>query len=271
MGTPTCAAASEIFIGPPGHSLRTLPHSTRQVPALLAEGRWRPRTLPLANVSHLVEHPAARILIDPGTPVDLQPVIAQLPTPLRQLVRPARRPLATVEALELGGVEPSSLDLALPTHLHWDHVSGLADLPGLELAAHEDEWNWALRSPSPPTGIGPALTERRTRKYALDGPPVLTFPRSHDLFGDGAVTLVDLAGHTPGSVGVLLHTTDGWVLLIGDVAWLGCQVGEARQKSAVPGAFVDADRGHVDVAASRARARVRARRAGAGRPGRARA
>ena len=110
VGTPTCAAASEIFIGPPGHSLRTLPHSTRQVPALLAEGRWRPRTLPLANVSHLVEHPAARILIDPGTPVDLQPVIAQLPTPLRQLVRPARRPLATVEALELGGVERVSFD-----------------------------------------------------------------------------------------------------------------------------------------------------------------
>jgi len=35
---------------------------------------------------------------------------------------------------------------------------------------------------------------------------VLTFTRSHDLFGDGSVVVVDLAWHTPGSVSVLLHT-----------------------------------------------------------------
>jgi glyoxylase-like metal-dependent hydrolase (beta-lactamase superfamily II) len=71
---------------------------------------------------------------------------------------------------------------------------------------------------------------------------VSAFERSHDLFGDRAVLLVDLAGHTPGSVGVLTHTASGWVLLAGDAAWHSLQVAGIRQKSSYPGAFADEDR-----------------------------
>ena len=42
---------------------------------------------------------------------------------------------------------------------------------------------------------------------------MLTFTRSRDLFSDNSVILVDLAGHTPGSVGVLAHTRRGWTLI----------------------------------------------------------
>jgi glyoxylase-like metal-dependent hydrolase (beta-lactamase superfamily II) len=70
----------------------------------------------------------------------------------------------------------------------------------------------------------------------------LTFTRSHDLFGDGSVVLVDLAGHTPGSVGVLLHTSTGHVLLAGDAAWHTYQVEDIRQKSSYPGGLADEDR-----------------------------
>ena len=73
-------------------------------------------------------------------------------------------------------------------------------------------------------------------------PRSLTFTRSHDLFGDGSVVLVDLAGHTPGSVGVLLHTSAGRVLLAGDAAWHTSQVEDIRQKSSYPGGLADEDR-----------------------------
>ncbi|WP_245848711.1 hypothetical protein [Mycobacterium palustre] len=71
---------------------------------------------------------------------------------------------------------------------------------------------------------------------------MLTFAASHDLFGDGAVVLVDLAGHTPGSVGVLAHTRRGWLLIAGDAAWHTLQIDKVRQKSSYPGVFVDEDR-----------------------------
>ena len=87
-----------------------------------------------------------------------------------------------------------------------------------------------------------SLEGRTTIDYDLDGPPVLTFTRSHDLFGDGSVVLVDLAGHTPGSVGVLLHTSAGPVLLAGDAAWHTYQVEDIRQKSSYPGGLADEDR-----------------------------
>jgi glyoxylase-like metal-dependent hydrolase (beta-lactamase superfamily II) len=95
---------------------------------------------------------------------------------------------------------------------------------------------------APVGGVRPAVHGRSILDYELDGPPVLTFSRSHDLLGDGAVILVDLAGHTPGSVGVLLHTATGPVLLAGDAAWHSTQIEHIRPKPTYPGMLADEDR-----------------------------
>jgi glyoxylase-like metal-dependent hydrolase (beta-lactamase superfamily II) len=57
-----------------------------------------------------------------------------------------------------------------------------------------------------------------------------------------SVVVVDLAGHTPGSVGVLLHTAAGHLLLAGDAAWHTYQIDDIRQKSSYPGGLADEDR-----------------------------
>jgi glyoxylase-like metal-dependent hydrolase (beta-lactamase superfamily II) len=95
---------------------------------------------------------------------------------------------------------------------------------------------------APVGGVRDSLRDRPLVAYDLDGPPVLTFTRSHDLFGDNSVILVDLHGHTPGSVGVLAHTRRGWILIAGDAAWHHLQIENARQKSGYPGVLVDEDR-----------------------------
>jgi glyoxylase-like metal-dependent hydrolase (beta-lactamase superfamily II) len=56
------------------------------------------------------------------------------------------------------------------------------------------------------------------------------------------VIVVDLRGHTPGSVGVLTHTQRGWILIAGDAAWHRLQIENVRQKSSYPGILVDEDR-----------------------------
>src|SRR3984893_3839078 len=91
-------------------------------------------------------------------------------------------------------------------------------------------------------GFATRLQAAQRSSMTLTVPPVLTFTRSHDLFGDGSVVLVDLAGHTPGSVGVLLHTSGGYVLLAGDAAWHTYQIESIRQKSSYPGGLADEDR-----------------------------
>lgn len=220
---------------------------SRPVPtAMIVEGRRNPRHIPNALQSFVVTHPEATFLVDPSLCLDAERrAVAQLPAVLRAVMSPPGRTVPTVTAL--GELDPAPmLDFALPTHAHWDHVCGLLDLPDLPVHLHARERDWVMGGRVAPVGgVRDALRGRPTVAYDLDGPPVLTFTASHDLFGDGSVVLVDLAGHTPGSVGVLLHTDGGWVLLAGDAAWHGLQVEDLRQKSAFPGGLADEDRGET--------------------------
>lgn len=194
--------------------------------------------------SFVVTHPSATFIVDPGVCIDVGTrAVAQLPAVLRAAVRPGPDVVPTVTALAEQGYAEADIDFALPTHAHWDHICGLLDLPGLPVHLHRVEHDWVTTgSIAPVGGVRDSLENRATVSYDLDGPPVLTFTRSHDLFGDGSVVVVDLAGHTPGSVGVLLRTAAGPVLLAGDAAWHTYQIDDIRQKSSYPGGLADVNR-----------------------------
>lgn len=225
--------------------LITLDQTPRSVPTrMVAEAVRRPRTVTSSLTTYVVRHPEVTVLLDPSVCADVdERVIKDLPWTLRPVVRPRRGVLATKAALDRAGIPVEAIGFALPTHLHWDHVSGLLDLPGLPVMVREREHEWMTGADTPPAGgVRAALRDRRSDLYELDGPPVLTFERSHDLLGDGSVILVEMAGHTPGSVGVLLRTKEGPVLVAGDAAWHGLQIEHIRQKAPYPGQLVDSDR-----------------------------
>lgn len=221
-------------------ALRQVP---RSVPtALIVEGLRQPRRIANSLQSFVITHPESTFIVDPSVCLDVhRRAVAELPRFLRVAVRPPADTVATVTALH---ERPASgVDFALPTHAHWDHVCGLLDLPELPVHLHRREHDWVMQgSIAPVGGVREALRGRGIVPYELDGPPILTFSASHDLFGDGSVVLVDLAGHTPGSVGVLAHTAGGWVLLAGDAAWHTDQIDLIRQKAGYPGKLADEDR-----------------------------
>lgn len=225
-------------------SVRALPQVPRSVPtAAIVEGTLKPARIENSLTSFVVAHPEATFIVDPAVCLDAEHrAIAQLPAVLRAVVRPPAATIPTITALT-GLPETPRLDFALPTHAHWDHVSGLLDMPDLPVHLHrvEKEWIGSGRV-APVGGVRDSLRDRPVIEYDLDGPPVLTFSRSRDLFGDNSVILVDLAGHTPGSIGVLVHTGRGWILIAGDAAWHHLQIDKVRQKSSYPGVLVDEDR-----------------------------
>ncbi|MEV6277105.1 MBL fold metallo-hydrolase [Nocardia sp. NPDC051832] len=212
----------------------------------VAEGVRSLRELPLTMAAFLIEHPRARFLVDPALCSDVhERVIPEMPLPIQVLVAPDKPVLGLSDALAARDITGADIDFVIPTHLHWDHVSGLLELPptvSVKLPAAEHDW--ALGGPHAPIGVarGP-LRERTFDLFELDGPPVLTFARSKDLFDDGSVVLVDLSGHTPGSIGVLLAVDDGTrVLLAGDAIWSKLQVELLREKAPMPGLLFDNDR-----------------------------
>ena len=225
-------------------TVAALPQVPRSVPTpAIVEGTFTPARVENSLTSFIVTHPKATFIVDPAVCTGVEHrAIAQLPAVLRVAVRPPAATIPTITALTRLG-EPPRLDFALPTHTHWDHVSGLLDMPDLPVHLHCTERDWISSGPVAPVGgVRDSLRGRPITEYDLDGPPVLTFTRSHDLFGDNSVLLVDLAGHTPGSIGVLVHTGRGWILIAGDAAWHQLQIEQVRQKSSYPGVLVDSDR-----------------------------
>lgn len=225
-------------------TVTALPQVPRLVPtAAIVEGMFTPARVENSLTSFIVKHPQATFIVDPAVCADVeQRAIAQLPGVLRVAVRPPAETIPTITALTQLPETPE-LDFALPTHAHWDHVSGLLDMPDLPIQLHRPEREWIGSGPIAPVGgVRDSLRDRPIIEYELDGPPILTFTRSRDLFGDSSVILVDLAGHTPGSVGVLAHTGRGWILIAGDAAWHQLQIDKVRQKSSYPGVLVDENR-----------------------------
>ncbi|MFF3568445.1 MBL fold metallo-hydrolase [Nocardia jiangxiensis] len=214
--------------------------------ALVAEGVRSLGTLPMGMGAFLVEHPRARFVIDPAMCAGVHKrVLPGLPFPMGLFVAPGRTVLGLEDALAGQDLSGSDIDFTIATHLHWDHVSGLLELPdSVELRVPAVEYEWAMTGDTAPYGVVRApLRDRAVQPLHLEGPPVLTFPASHDLFGDGSVVLLDLAGHTPGSIGVLLAVNDGThVLLAGDAVWNTLQIKLIREKAPMPGQLVDADR-----------------------------
>ncbi len=121
------------------------------------------------------------------------------------------------------GLDPAAVDTVVLSHLHFDHTGSLEEFPnatvvvaGAELAeARSDSWRNTYVLPGDFDGV----TSWREIDFE-DAEPVATFVAGIELFGDGSMHVVDLEGHTPGSMGLLLHTAPSPMLLTGDAAWV---------------------------------------------------
>jgi glyoxylase-like metal-dependent hydrolase (beta-lactamase superfamily II) len=68
--------------------------------------------------------------------------------------------------------------------------------------------------------FGKPFTGVRYEEYGFEGGPYLGFPRSDDVYGDGAIVVVPTPGHTPGSVTIFLTLASGTrYALVGDLVW----------------------------------------------------
>jgi N-acyl homoserine lactone hydrolase len=125
------------------------------------------------------------------------------------------------ERLAAVGASPKDLRWIVLTHLHTDHVGGLAAVAGTaDVVVSETEWDQARGVAGAargyvakqwPSGLVP-------RRVQLSGPPLGPFPATLDLVGDGALRLVPLPGHTDGHIGVVASGSAGRALIAGDAA-----------------------------------------------------
>jgi N-acyl homoserine lactone hydrolase len=201
---------------PPDMAIYQLPTGTYDTRAALAVrgGSFRD-TRHFAATAILVHHPKGDLLIDAGFGSHVAEHVAALPRIQRAPVQTTK---TVSEQLDAVGYDRSRLMGVLPTHSHWDHVSGLDELPvsiwmnsGEEHYAAEESAGKVFRIVS---------AGHEVHEYEFNGPPYLGFPSSFDVYGDGSVVIVPTGGHTTGSVVVFVTVPSGKrYAFIGDLTW----------------------------------------------------
>lgn len=194
---------------------------------------------------YLVEHPDGLVLFDTGWGREIAPeggvdTKAQSKQMGRLLTKISKGRLPAGESakeqlLKLGYL-PSDLDYVVLSHLDVDHVSGLRDVAEAKnLLVSRPELEAASRLKNR-VRYYPALWEELPLEpfdYAETG--IGPFGKSYDLFDDGSVRLVDIAGHTDGLCGMLVSRNDKYVLMFAD----GGYSSRSWQEMILPGPYAD--------------------------------
>lgn len=166
------------------------------------------------------------ILIDAGMPDDAPRQMGPVLRRLMNIDQTYATRQSTTDYLAATGETPRAVFV---THLHFDHVLGVRDLPR-----------------DTPIHVGPREGAQSNLMYgfvahvtarALEGRPPLREWRFQpdpdgrlqgviDVFGDGSLFAISAPGHTPGSTVYVVNAVDGVHLITGDLAhsraaWLG--------------------------------------------------
>lgn len=180
----------------------------------------------------LIEHRDGPVLFDTG----LDPAIATDPGYISSAIgrfllwRIFRLHITEDDRLDkvlaASGFSAGDIRTAVISHLHFDHVGGIAHIPQADLLVSAREWaqlaephperEWMLREH---IEIPHALW-RQVTFTPTDEPLLTPFGGCHDVMGDGSMILLPTPGHTPGSLSMLVRS-GAWppLLFVADLAY----------------------------------------------------
>ena len=181
---------------------------------ILALRRDRDLTRQLPMWAWVIETGTERILVDAGGRAGMRGGITgtQFQITLEQNLVPelARR-----------GLRPETIDRVLMTHLHGDHVGGLAAFDPRRVWVSRAEWQPVARFPGRLMRplVAPVAPAFAPRLFDFNGPPMLGFPASWPVTADGSIVALPTPGHSAGHTSYLVRRSEGDVLLAGDVTY----------------------------------------------------
>jgi|FaiFalDrversion3_1042247.scaffolds.fasta_scaffold00914_2 N-acyl homoserine lactone hydrolase len=111
-------------------------------------------------------------------------------------------------ALERRGLTPADIDCVVMTHAHWDHIQNWDLFPHAPLLMHRHEWLYS-QHPHPNDWATPLWTGDSLRQAR-----VVEVEEGYEVMP--GCRIIELIGHSPGSIGVEVETEQGLCIITGD-------------------------------------------------------
>lgn len=162
--------------------------------------------------TYLIRHPRGLVLVDTG----LAPVAVTDPEgtygPLASLLGlDFTEDMRVDRQVEAIGFSPSEVTHVIISHSHFDHTGGISLFPNAR---------FLIGAPDLPYAFWPlpaaAVFFRSADIEAARGFQWRPLTADLDLFGDGAIRILQMPGHTPGNTSTLVRLQDRYVMLTGD-------------------------------------------------------
>ena len=196
---------------------------------LLTSQQWTP---PRPINVYVIEHAKGLILFDTGQDRASVTDDAYFPSGLTGHLydRLARFDIGENDTLTAQlatlGYSPGDVTAAILSHLHQDHIGGLAELTGSDLLVSAAEWA-EMAKPAPElrgflrSHIQlPGLAWHQVSPEPTKDPALAPFTESLDVMGDGSLMLLPTPGHTAGSMSLLVRRAGRPPLLLaGDLTY----------------------------------------------------
>ena len=167
----------------------------------------------ITDSCYLIRHGDQTLLWDTGFPAALK----GKPMDMGALVATIDKTI--VEQLATLGLKPTDISVVGISHMHGDHTGQAKEFPTAKLLIGKGDFEMTRGERDP---FGP---------WRAAGAKVQTMHGGDiDVFGDGSVVALNLPGHTPDHMALLVKLASGNVLMTGDLY----HATEARTKKGVP-------------------------------------
>ncbi len=192
-------------------------------PAIFASRTWT-EWLPIS--AWVIEHPEGVIVVDTGETARINEPGYTDCDPVTNLIYSGLLRFALSREDEIGaqlpllGISPSDVRWVVQTHLHGDHVGGLAAFPRAEFLLSEADYRNPIGGLTCryPANFNPTLVDHVTPT------PLTGFPNGYALTQAGDVWIIPTPGHTAGHQSVVLLSGDKAYCFAGDASFSQAQV-----------------------------------------------
>jgi glyoxylase-like metal-dependent hydrolase (beta-lactamase superfamily II) len=194
-------------------------------------GKFKTKKYPA--ICALIKHPQGNILFDTGYSSRFYQETRKWPFWIYKKITPVviESNQNLISALKSQYLESKDIKFIILSHFHADHIAGIKDFPEAKIICSKAAWNDVSNSHGfkalkkgflaglLPEDFNSRVSFVEDKNQILLNEEMKPFDQGFDIFGDASLSIITLAGHAKGQIGLLFHDKYQSIFLVADSCW----------------------------------------------------